>query len=155
MELFKTNLLKKEFERFQNEELINVLECGFCKRISCEWDRKFKVTCDICRKARCKACSSFNIAKENLFRNLDKEGKDYLGNFIKNFLNLSNEILKESFAVTKVTLPWSQNYNVKSYHKSEKCRSQVVYKNLDECKKIEYTVKGRKRSYYKKFWFYI
>ena len=24
MELFKTNLLKKEFERFQNEELINV-----------------------------------------------------------------------------------------------------------------------------------
>ena len=105
MELFKTNLLKKEFERFQNEELINVLECELCQRISCEWDRKFKVTCDRCRKARCKACSSFNIAKENLFRNLDKEGKDYLGNFIKNFLNLSKEILKESFAVTKVTLP--------------------------------------------------
>ena len=28
MELFKTNLLKKEFERFQNEELLNVLDCG-------------------------------------------------------------------------------------------------------------------------------
>ena len=84
-----------------------------------------------------------------MFKNLDKEGKDYLENFIKDFLNLSNENLKESFAVTKVTLPVPQNYNVS--HKSEKCRSQVVYKNLDECKKIEYTVKGRKRSYYKKF----
>ena len=41
MELFKTNLLKKEFERFQNEELINVLECGLCQRNSCDWDRKF------------------------------------------------------------------------------------------------------------------
>ena len=74
---------------------------------------------------------------------------------IKDFLDLSNETLRESFAATKVTLPRPQNYNVRSYHKSEKCRSQVVYKNLDECKKIEYTVKGQKRSYYKKFWFYI
>ena len=78
MELFKTNLLRKEFERFQNEELINVLECGLCQCNSCEWDKKFKVTCDRYRKARCKACSSFNIAKENLFKNLDKQGKDYL-----------------------------------------------------------------------------
>ena len=128
-----------------------MLECGLCQLNSCEWDRKFKVTCDRCRKARCKTCISFDIAKENLFKNLDKQGKDYLENFIKDFLNLSNETLKESFAVTKVTLPRPQNYNVKSYHKSKKCKSQVVYKNLDECKKIEYTVKGRKRSYYKKF----
>ena len=128
-----------------------MLERGLCQRNSCKWDRKFVVTCDRCRKARCQACNSFNIAKENLFENLDKEGKDYLENFIKAFLILSNETLRERFPVTKVTLPRPQNYNVKSYHKSEKCRSQVVYKNLDECKKIEYTVKGRKRSYYKKF----
>ena len=128
-----------------------MLERRLCQRNSCKWDRKFVVTCGRCRKARCQACNSFNIAKENLFKNLDKEGKDYLENFIKDFLNLSNETLRESFAVTKVTLPRPQNYNVKSYHKSQKCRSKVVYINLDECKKIEYTVKGRKRSYYKKF----
>ena len=151
MELFKTNLIKKEFERFQNKVLINVLECGLCQRNSCEWDRKFVVTCDRCRKARCQACNSFNIAKENLFKNLDKEGKDYLEDFIKGFLNFSGETLRKSFAVTKVTLPRPQNYNVKSYHKSKKCRSQSAYKNLDKCKKIEYTVKGRKCSYYKKF----
>ena len=48
--------------------------------------------------------------------------------------------------MTKVTLPRPQTYNVKRYHKSEKCRSQVAYRNLDEYKKIEFTVKGQKRS---------
>ena len=30
MELFKTDLLKREYDRFQNEVLISVLECGLC-----------------------------------------------------------------------------------------------------------------------------
>ena len=114
--------------------------------------KKFFIGCDRCRKAWCQPCISFKIAKQTLLQNLDNEGKKYLENFIiKDFLNLSNETLKESFAVAKEALPRVPNYNVKSYHKSEKCRSQVAYRNLDECKKIEYTVKGRKRSYYKKF----
>ena len=91
------------------------------------------------------------ILQKKVLENLDNEEKKYLENFIKDFLNLSNETLKEGFAVTKVTLPRIQSYNVKSYHKSEKCKSHVVYRNLDQCKKIEYTIKGRKRSYYKKF----
>ena len=151
MELFKTNILKQEYERFQNEVLINVLECGLCQKSSCEYHKKFFIGCDRCRKAWCQPCISFKIAKQTSLQNLDNEGKKYLAIFIKDFLNLSNETLKESFAVTKVTLPRVQNFNVKSYRKSEKCRSQVVYRNLDECKKIEYAVKGRKRSYYKKF----
>ena len=112
---------------------------------------KFFLGCDRCRKARCQLCIIFNIAKHTLLENLDCEGRKYLENFIKDFLNLSNKTFQESFCVTKVTLPRGQSYNVKSYHKSEKCRNQVVYRNLDECKKIEYTVKERKRSYYKKF----
>ena len=91
------------------------------------------------------------ILQKKVLENLDNEEKKYLENFKKDFLNLSNETLKEGFAVTKVTLPRIESYNVKSYHKSEKCKSQVVYRNLDQCKKIEYTIKGRKRSYYKKF----
>ena len=151
MDLFKTNILIQEYERFQNEVLINVLECGLCQKSSWEYHKKFFIGCDRCRKAWCQPCISFKIAKQTLLQNLDNEGKKYLENFIKDFLNLSNETLKESFAVTKVTLPRVQNFNVKSYRKSENCRSQVVYRNLDERKKIEYTVKGRKRSYYKKF----
>ena len=58
-----------------------------------------------------------------------------MSKFIKDFLNLSNKTLQESFGVTKVTLPRTQTYNVKSFHKSGKCRSQVVYRSLDKCKK--------------------
>ena len=151
MELFKTNLLKQEYERFQNEVLINVLEYSLYQKSSREWDKKFFIDCDRCRKVWCQPCISFNIAKKKLLENLDNEGKKYLENLTKDFLNLSNETLKEDFAVAKVTLPRIQNYNVKSYHKSKNCKSQVVYKNLDQCKKIEYTIKGRKRSYYKNF----
>ena len=65
MELFKTNLLKQEYERFQNEVLINVLEYSLYQKSSCEWDKKFFIDCDRCRKVRCQACISFNIAKKN------------------------------------------------------------------------------------------
>ena len=140
MELFKTDLLKREYDRFQNEVSINVLEYGLCQSFSCGGShKKFFLGCHRCRKARCQPCRIFNIVKQTL---LDREGRKYLENFIKDFLNLSNKTLQESFGVTKVTLPRAQTYNVKSYHKSEKCRSQVVFRNLDECKKIEYTVKG-------------
>ena len=134
MELFKTNLLKREYHRFQNEVLINVLECGLCQSSSCgESHKKFFLGCGRCRKAQCQPCIIFNIAKQILLENLDREGRKYLENFIKDFLNLSSKTLQESFGVTKVTLPRIQTYNVKIYHKSEKCRSQVVYRNLDEC----------------------
>ena len=35
MELFKTDLLKREYDRFQNEVLISVLKCGLCLSFSC------------------------------------------------------------------------------------------------------------------------
>ena len=54
MELFKTDLLKREYDRFQNEVLINVLECGLCQSFSCgESHKKFFLGCDRCRKAQC------------------------------------------------------------------------------------------------------
>ena len=59
----------------------------------------------------------------------------FMSKFIKDFLNLSNKTFQESFGVTKITLPRVRTYNVKIYHKREKCRSQVVYRNLDKCKK--------------------
>ena len=64
MELFKTDLLKREYRRFQNEVLINVLECGLCRSFSCgENHKKFFLGCDRCKKARCQPCIIFNIAR--------------------------------------------------------------------------------------------
>ena len=44
-------LLKQEYKRFQNEFLIDVLECGLCQKSSCEYHKKFFIGCDRCRKA--------------------------------------------------------------------------------------------------------
>ena len=35
MEIFKTDVLKKEFEKFLKENLIQILECGYCQIIAC------------------------------------------------------------------------------------------------------------------------
>ena len=32
MEIFKSDILKKEFERFQEEDLIEFLKCGYCQK---------------------------------------------------------------------------------------------------------------------------
>ena len=103
-----------------------------CQTFSCgESHRKFFLGFDRCRKAWCQPCKNFNITKQTLLENLNHEGRKYLENFIKDFLDLSNKTLQESFGVTKVTLPRSQTYNVKGYHKSQKCRSQVAYRSLN------------------------
>ena len=118
MELFKTDLLKREYDRFQNEVSINVLEYGLCQSFSCGGShKKFFLRCHRCRKARCQPCRIFNIVKQTLLENLDREGRKYLENFIKDFLNLSNKTLQESFSLTKVTLPRGQTYNVKLLQK--------------------------------------
>ena len=75
MELFKTNLLKREYDRIQNEVLINVLECGLRQRFSCgESHKKLFLACVRCRKAQCQPCIIFNTAKQTLLENLDREG---------------------------------------------------------------------------------
>ena len=64
MELFKTDLLKREYDRFQNEVLINVLECGLCQSFSCgESHKKFFLGCDRCRKP------SVNLVKYLMLQN--------------------------------------------------------------------------------------
>ena len=31
MEIFKTDILKKEFEKFQKENIVEILKCGYSK----------------------------------------------------------------------------------------------------------------------------
>ena len=76
MEIFKTDILKKEFERFQKEDLIKILKCEYCQKPACEsFHTKFLVSFKLRRQKFCKNCQSFNIAKENLLSNVDEIGK--------------------------------------------------------------------------------
>ena len=142
MEIFKTDILKNEFEKFQKENLIEILKCGFAF-----------LSYKFCREAFCKDCHNFNIAKETLLKGLDPIGKDYyIENFIKDFLWISSETLQTNFQVSEeVCVSIEKTFNVKSYHKSNKNRSQVVYKKFDNCEKLAYTVKGKPHTFYKKF----
>ena len=90
--------------------------------------------------------------KETLLKGLDPIGKEYIENFIKDFFCILSETLQTNFQVSEVVcVPIQKTFNVKSYHKSDKNKSQIVYKKFDNCEKIKYTVKGKPRTLYKKF----
>ena len=152
MEIFETDILKKEFERFQKESLVEILKCGYCQKNACQsCCNKFLVSCNYCREAFCKPCHNFNTAKETLIKGVDLVAKDYIENFVKHCLCISNQALEKNFQVSEVVrLPVGKAFNVKSYHKSEKNRSQVVYKKIDNCEKISHTIKRKTQTFYKK-----
>ena len=153
MEIFKTDILKKEFETFQKENLVEILKCWNCQKNACQsWHQKFLVSCKYCREAFCKACHNFIIVKETLLKGLDPIGKEYIQNFVKDFLCISSETLQTNYQVVEIVrVSVEKTFNVKSYRKSNKNRSQVVYKKYDNCEKRSYTVKGKPRTFYKKF----
>ena len=85
MELFKTNLLKQEYERFQNEVLINVLECGLYQKSSCEWIKNSLLVVLDVEKYGVNLVLVL-ILQKKVLENLDNEEKKYLENFIKEFI---------------------------------------------------------------------
>ena len=102
------------------------LNYGLCQKTACEdFHCKFLVSCKFCREEQCKACKKFNIAKDVLFKSLDDTAKEYVNNFIRDFLSLSPESLQEHYHVTTETgrIPKEKMYDVKNYRKSNTNRS--------------------------------
>ena len=104
-----------------------------------------------------------NAAEENTVRRvkvlivqkkyycLNNTAKGYVQNFIRDFLSLLPESLKEHYQIAEtVCIPREKKFDVKSYHKSNKNRSQVVCKKFENCDKLNYSIKGKKRTFYKK-----
>ena len=103
--IFKIDLLRKEFEKFHKEVLVDALMCNLCQKTACQlWHCKFLVSCKYCRENHCKVCKTFNSTNDLLFKNLDDPAKDYVQNFIRDFLNLSSESLQNYYQITK-TVP--------------------------------------------------
>ena len=76
-----------------------VANCGPCSQFSCEAHRKFKITCNQCREQRYSNCCSFKCSIEIILtQNGDKDAKDYLSNFVNDFLNLS-ELTASFFSI--------------------------------------------------------
>ena len=72
------------------------------------------------------------MAKDVLFKSLDDIAKEYVNNFIRDFLGLCPESLQEHYHVTTETvrIPKEKMYDVKSYHKSNKIGVKSFIKNL-------------------------
>ena len=89
-----------------------------------------------------------------MLKNADSTAKDYIENFIHDFLCISNETLETLEADFEVVqrVPIEKSHTVKSCHKSEKNKSQVIDKNLD-CENFFDMIKGKSKTFYKKFWF--
>ena len=84
--------------------------------------------------------------------NTDQIGKDYLENFVQDFLQIDSKTFT-NLVDNKAILPWEKKIQIKSYVKSKKNRSQAVTQELKNIEKIYYNIKGQKRCFYKKFWF--
>ena len=120
MDIFKTDVLKKEFERFQKEDHIEILQCSYCQKTAYGfWYESFLSSCKYCRETFCKKCQKFNLAKDLLLKNSDSTVKNYIENFIQDFANISCKTLETHFKVIK-RVPIEKSHFSKSYHKSEK-----------------------------------
>ena len=86
-------------------------------------------------------------------KNADEISKDYLYDFISDFLNINSLTLQNFFPemVNKTIISVEKKLTIKSYNKSEKNRPQVVNLELADVKKINYSFKGKQRSFYRKF----
>ena len=105
--------------------------------------------CKFCRETFCKNCHKFDVAKDVLLQKADEIGKDYIENFIRDFLNISAEAIKLNYKVQIESVPVEKTFKVKSYNKSEKKRIQVINKEFKNCERNSYSFKGKQRAFYK------
>ena len=107
------------------------------------------------QKLRWLPCVTFKSAVETLIKTLDSDGMMYVQNFVMDLLQISDKTLSNLFKIeTKLSESRTKpkSFDVKVYHKSEKNRSQVAMKTLDDCNKIQYISKRRKCKFYKKLY---
>ena len=121
MEIFTNDTLKKEYKELVKDILPTVLECSYCNISSCTYHKTFNFSCNLCRQLRCRSCFAFNICGENLLKASNDEQKNNINCFIVDFLNLSNESIKQYFPDIKIEiLDREKVFFKKIYHKTEK-----------------------------------
>ena len=77
----------------------------------------------------CLPCVTFESAVEILIKTLDSDGREYVQNFVVDFLQISDKTLNNLFKIeTRLgesrTKP--KNFDVKAYHKSKKIEAKLL-----------------------------
>ena len=70
-------------------------------------------------------------------------------------MNLSDWTIESNYKIIIKRIPVEKTFQVKSYVKSIKNRTQVINQTFFDCEKIKYAVKEKNRRFYKKSWLFI
>ena len=92
MELFKSEFFQKEYDNFKKNKLLKAFHY------------KYEPNCNRCKEEFCKNCKHFRIGFEMFSKNTDEIGKDYLKNFISDFLNISSLSLQIFFPEMQIKI---------------------------------------------------
>ena len=141
MELFKTDTLRKEFETFNKELIMNVIKCSYCDKRSCQYHKELLISCNFCRTERCSDCHKFNGSRKILYEAADDVGKSYLDNFIVDFLNLSKQSFERYF---NEKLNIKDKIQIGKYQKDNEKTAAAVRNNKKN--NLNYQIKNKKRS---------
>ena len=146
MEFFNSKYLNDKLDNFLKVTVPETLnKCNYCCNFSCQYHKKFRLDCSLCRDIRCSQCMKFQNQNNVLISNGSDELRHYLSNFLSDFINLSDETFKCFFPEIEVKKVETQYYRKRV--KSEKNRSQIVNVNIPNGARVEqWMFKGRKRK---------
>ena len=144
MELFQTDILKKEYNEFVKKTLPETLECNYCNKDCCKNHYHFEVNCHNCRAERCLQCKIFNNQMDCLMKAANNKARSYIYNFVLDFFNLSSETL-ERFYNIKTKREKTENINEIVW--KLKAQHGTKYKATTLAKTMKFTYTIRKRRY--------
>ena len=149
MELFKTDILKKEYKEFIRETLPNTLECNYCNIDCYKAHAYFKLECYDCRSEKCSKCQIFNNHMDCLMKAADDRGKSYIYNFVLDFFSLSSETL-ECFYNIKIKREKTENINEIVWKMKEQHGTKYNTTTLAKTMKFSYSIRKRRYFYLRK-----
>ena len=149
MELFKSDILRKEYNDFVKNTLPKLVICNYCNKVCCNNHYQYEVTCIRCRNEKCKNCYTFNAQIDVLMNGAVKKTKEYIYNFIMDFFSITdesmlffykikNEIKNDNVDLSE--LLWRLNLHDKIYYKSE----------ATQAKNLSYKLRNKRHVYFLK-----
>ena len=150
MDLFKTDILKKEYNDSVKRALPKIIECNYCNINCCKNHYHYEVMCRNCRSEKCKNCQFFKQQMDALMKAAHEYTKQYIYNFLSNFFCISKESLKFFYNINSNIEVNESNFidfkwKLRMYHGNQ-CKLEGLSKTI----KFTYTIRKRRFVYLRK-----
>ena len=148
MELFKTDILKKEYKIFVEKTILKIIDCNYCNQTCCSMHYRFDASCKRCRIANCHNCRIFNQQLDALMKAASNETREYIYTFVRDFFAISNQSL-QFFYNTNKTIEIDENnlddftWKLRLYHGNK----YSMVEHLAKTMRFTYTIRNRRFVY--------